>query len=84
MPRYHLHICSETELILDEEGIDLPHLAAAKLEAIRGARSIMSADLLVGMMTLGQSIQIHDEFGTRLSEIPYAECVKIVPARIAR
>lgn len=59
MPRFYLHIRSGPDFIEDEEGMELPDLAAARKEAIRGARGLMSAEVLDGSLTLDQSIEIH-------------------------
>ncbi|MDT8760533.1 hypothetical protein MZO42_17670 [Sphingomonas psychrotolerans] len=41
MPRYFLNIYNDED-VLDEDGTDFPDLAAAKQEAIRGARGMMA------------------------------------------
>lgn len=56
MPRYHFHIHDEKGL-LDEEGIDLPNLACAQMEAVR----------LAGAMLLDDASLIHNQDGWHLS-----------------
>lgn len=52
MPVYHMHIRTAGELIRDEEGYRCADLDAAMLEAIKGARSLMSADVVDGFLNL--------------------------------
>ena len=42
MPLYYLHIEDGAELLLDSEGSNLPNLEAARIEAIEGARQLIS------------------------------------------
>ena len=58
MPRYHFHIHDEHGL-LDEEGIDLPNLASAQMEAVR----------LAGAMLLDDASLIHKQDGWHLSVV---------------
>ena len=58
MPRYHFHIHDEHGL-LDEEGIDLPNLASAQMEAVR----------LAGAMLLDDASLIHNQDGWHLSVV---------------
>ena len=56
MPRYHFNIHDEKGL-LDEEGIDLPDLATAQMEAIR----------LTGAMLLDDASLVHSHEGWHVS-----------------
>lgn len=58
MPRYHFHIHDDKGL-LDEEGIDLPDLAGAQMEAVR----------LAGAMLLDDASLIHDQNVWQLSVV---------------
>lgn len=78
MPRYYLNIYNDAD-VLDEEGMEFPDLAAAKQEAIRGARGMMADHLLEGRpITLDHRIEIADANGTVLVKIPFRELVTIV------
>jgi len=46
MPRFFLHIDDGTQRIADEEGSELPDLAAARDEALGAARQLWSAAIL--------------------------------------
>ncbi len=78
MPRFFLHLRCQRELIPDEEGSDLPDLAAAEREAVRGARSIMSAEVKEGRLCLDQAIAVHDEDERWLSDVRFGDALEIV------
>jgi hypothetical protein len=78
VPRFYLHIRCDGELIIDDEGADFPDLASATLEACKGARSIMSADILEGILRLDQSIEINDAEGVHVRSVRFAEVINIV------
>jgi hypothetical protein len=80
VPRFYLHIRSQDELIPDPEGTELPEIAAAVQEAVKGARSLLSADVLEGMLRLDASIEIHDSEDRHLATIRFDEVVEIVGA----
>jgi hypothetical protein len=77
MPRYFLHIQDSGEVIRDEEGMDLPDLAAARDEAIAGARSILADGAKAGILSLSSLIEIEDERGESLMTITFADTVAI-------
>jgi hypothetical protein len=77
MPLYYLHIRSGPDLLKDEEGFDLVDLAAAHAEAVKGARSLMSADVLDGTLQLDQSIEIHDASGRSLASVQFGDVLNI-------
>ena len=75
MPRYHLNLFNDAD-VMDEEGAEFPDLAAAKAEAIRGARALM-ADHVVQGRAITLSIEVADESGKVLAVIPFRELVRI-------
>lgn len=80
MPVFHLHIVQSKNLVPDTEGSAFPDLAAARDEAIRGARSLLSDEVLRGEMDLRQSIRIHDEAGRHLETVRFDEAVRLTSA----
>ncbi len=58
MTIFYLHLFNRLGAILDEEGRDLPDLAAAREEAIRNARSIMAEEVRAGELDLNARIDI--------------------------
>lgn len=78
MPRFYLNIYNDAD-VFDDEGTEFPDLAAAKREAIRGARGMMADHLLEGRpITLDHRIEVADAHGTVLARIPFRELITIV------
>jgi hypothetical protein len=48
MPRYHFHVREFGRLVIDPEGLNLPTVSAARDEAVKAAREIMSERLMRG------------------------------------
>jgi hypothetical protein len=68
--RYFFHIRDEAGLIRDEEGSDLPNLAAAYGEARQSARDLVADDMRRGVEVATRSIEIMDEAGTLFESFP--------------
>lgn len=77
MPRYFLHIHHGTFIAEDDEGLYFDNLAAARAEAIRGIRSILSEDLSSGRFSLAGRIVIMDEANRIALTVPFREAVEI-------
>jgi hypothetical protein len=80
MPRFHLHIRTGREIIEDEEGIEVADYTTAIVEAVRGARCLMTGEVAAGALCLDQSIEIHDAAGQHLTTVPFTEALKLVAA----
>jgi hypothetical protein len=63
MPKFHFNIRDDQGLIPDEEGMELPDLAAARTEASEGAREILADALRFHREVDGKRIEIADERG---------------------
>jgi hypothetical protein len=50
-PRFYFHICDGRGFFEDEEGVDLADEAAARRQAVEGARNLMTGDLREGSST---------------------------------
>jgi hypothetical protein len=77
VPRYYFHVCNGTGFTEDEEGQDLPDLEAARLEAIRNARSIMAADVQRGMLDLSSFIEIEDGDHQLVQTLGFQDAVEL-------
>ncbi len=77
MPLYYFHIRCDGGLIIDEEGGEHESLAAAALEAVRGARCLMSAEVEAGHLELEQAIEIFDAEGQHLSSVKFEDALRI-------
>ena len=80
MPRFYLHVRTPHGLIEDEEGSEYADYARAVLEAVRGARCLMTGEVAGGTLCLNQSIEIHDSDGAHLTSVPFSEAVRLVDA----
>ena len=78
MPRYHLNLFNDID-VFDEEGFELPDLAAAKDKAIGGARSLMAEHIRLGRpVHLNHRIEIADDHGKTLAVIPFREMITVL------
>jgi len=77
MPRYHFNVDNGTGFVADEEGRELPDLAAARAEGVKGVRSILAEDVLNGRIDLLGRLDIVDGAGKVLLAIRFAEAVEI-------
>lgn len=73
MPKFYFHISTRTQILLDEEGADLAGLEEAVGEAIKDARSLMSAAILEGRDISHRHIKIADEKGQVVLTLPFKE-----------
>lgn len=78
MAKYHLHLINAHLDAGDEEGHDLPSLAAARAKAIEGVRDFLASELRQGKLDLRGRIDIEDETGAVLMTIPFADTISIL------
>lgn len=77
MSRYFFNVYNDADVI-DDEGLELPDLAAAKAEAIRGARGMMADHVREGHpISLSHRIEVADNEGMVLASIPFRELITI-------
>lgn len=76
MPRYFFHVYDDI-IARDEEGVELPSLAAARLRAIRGARDIIAEQVRHGHLVLSHWIDVVDEHGEKVLTLPFREAVDV-------
>jgi len=77
MARYYLNIRNGGGYVEDAEGQELPDLAAARLQAIEGVRSVLSEEARQGEIDLSGSIEIADQAGNILLVLPFSEAVHL-------
>lgn len=74
-----------TGFIRDEEGRELRNDAAAREEAMKGIRSIISSEATAGLLDLTGELDIADEQGEVLVTIGFDEAFELrLPERPAR
>jgi hypothetical protein len=69
MPRYYFNIYDHGRLIVDEEGTDLPDVAAARKEAEEGARELLADALRAHTEINGKSMEILDASGNLIATL---------------
>ncbi len=77
MPLYHFNIRNGFGFAADEEGLDLSSEKDARVQAIRGARSLLSAEVLEGMLDLNGQIEVTDERNDEVMTIRFRDVVSV-------
>jgi hypothetical protein len=77
MPRYHFNIRNGLGFIADEEGLELASDKDARVQAIRGARSLLSAEVMEGMLDLAGQIEVTDEQNDEVLTIRFRDVVHV-------
>ncbi len=78
MPRYFLHLHNHLGFVCDEEGRELPDLAAARREAVLGIRSLLAEELRRGTIDLRGRLEVASEEGEILAVIRFSEAVDVL------
>ena len=76
MPRFYFHVRDASGETQDWEGIDLPHIDAAREKAISGAREIITEQVLKGVLDLTGSVGVINEAGATLLTVRFDEAVE--------
>ena len=74
---YRFNLREDANIVTDDEGADLPDIAAAKAYAIVAARSIIAGDVLCGTLALSHSIEVTSEDGSHLMIVRFTDAVTI-------
>ena len=69
MPKFHFHIRDASGVALDEDGMELPNLDAAREEAQEAARQILADALKSHKEVDGRKIEIAEEDGAVIEVI---------------
>ena len=76
MPRYFFHVYDDV-IAHDDEGVELPNPAAARLEALRGARSLIAEQVSRGYFVLSHWIDVVDARGEAVLTVAFRDAVDI-------
>ena len=76
MPRYFFNVYDDV-IAQDDEGVELPSEAAARLQALIGARDIIAAQVKHGYFVRSHWIDVADDKGQVLFKLTFAEAVDI-------
>ncbi len=77
MPRYYFSIRNGCGFTRDEEGMDLSSDREAQVQAIRGARSLISAGVLEGTLDLDGQIEVTDDRDDKVLTIRFGDAVEV-------
>lgn len=80
MPTYYFHLRDAGQTFADEEGADLPNLAAAEERSVAAARDILSFEVRRGSASLHAQIDVIDEDGHTVLVTPFRRAVRIIGA----
>ena len=76
MPRYFFHVYDDV-IAHDEEGVELPNVAAARLNALIGARDIIAEQVKRGYFVLSHWIDIVDMQGEPVMTVTFRDAVDV-------
>lgn len=77
MPRYHFNIRNGYGFTPDEEGLELSSDQDARMQAISGARSLMSAEVLEGRLDLHGRIEVTDDDNDEVLTVSFRDAVDV-------
>jgi len=75
--RYYLNVRTHRELIVDNEGIDLPDLGDVAEEAIQAARDIVADRIKHGEKVDDGVFEVLDPSGTTVMTIPIRSVLRL-------
>jgi hypothetical protein len=73
VPRYFFHVFDDV-IAQDEEGMELPSIEAARLNALIGARDLIAEQVKRGYFVLSHWIDVVDEQGTPVLTVTFPRC----------
>ena len=77
MPRFFFHLHNDVQS-KDDEGTVLPDLSAARAEAIKGAREVISEEIRArGTLHLSHWVEVENDSGQQVLVVPFRECVAV-------
>ncbi len=76
MPRYFFHVYDDV-IAQDEEGVELPSIEAARLNALIGARDLIAEQVRRGYLVLSHWIDVVDEQGAPVLTVAFRDAVDI-------
>ena len=77
MPIFYLHLHECGTILADEEGMELPDVAAARRIAIRAARDVMVGEIMDGRLCLGCAIVIEDADHVEIARIEFRNAIAV-------
>ena len=75
MPHFYFHVQNGQARLEDRRGVALPDAEAAWYQAVRSARELIVADRRLGSGWTDQAVEIEDETGAPVAQIPLQDIV---------
>jgi len=75
--RYYFNVRNGHGFTLDEEGLELSSDQDARMQAIIGARSLMSAEVLEGRLDLRGQIEVTDDDNDEVLTVRFRDAVDV-------
>lgn len=79
MVRYFLHLRDGTDEVLDPDGEEHGSLVTLAASVLNSARSLISADVLNGVVDLRYRIDAEDEDGIVAHTLAFSSAFEIIP-----
>jgi hypothetical protein len=76
MPRFYFNVYDDV-VAADEEGVTLPNLDAARLQALAGARALMAEQVTHGYLVRSHWIDVVDEAGAIILHLPFGDAIDV-------
>jgi len=76
MSRFFFQVRTDTALIDDPEGIEFPHLEAARAEAIAGLRQLAAEALRQNLPASNRQVDICDAAGLLLATVSVQDAIR--------
>jgi hypothetical protein len=76
--RFYLNVFNRTASAEDEEGVDLPDLEAARLNAIEGIRSIIASEAKTGKIDFHGRVEILGDDRRLIAVVRYRDAVEVL------
>jgi hypothetical protein len=76
MPRFYFHVYNHI-VAMDEEGLDLPDVEAAREQALESARELVCEDIHKGQLNLDHRIEVEDAAGKKVLTITYRDAFTV-------
>lgn len=80
MALYFFHLRDGGDVALDPDGVELPHLEAARSTALAAARDTLSHGIKTGCLDLRYRIDVENEKGSVLHSLPLRQSFAMLEA----
>lgn len=77
MPLFFFNVVVGSSIMIDEDGTELPSVAAAREEALKDARGMMGDAVRQGQDISARTIEICDDAGSILEIVSFGDAIKI-------